>query len=124
MRWAARAGLALIAAAAAPAAVAQQCPPVDVELQNKQRQECAAAGGAWSRYGVRDHLCGVYSCAPRTADGGKPCRDRVDCEYLCVSPKTDRIGAEVTGECARVRTSFGCFTHVDQGKVVGRVCVD
>ena len=124
MRWAARGGLALVAAAAAFAALAQPCPPLDAGLQEKRQQECAASGGQWGRFGVRDHLCGVYSCAPRTADGGKPCRDRADCEYLCVSPKTDRIGAEVTGECARVRTSFGCFTHVDQGKVVGRVCVD
>jgi hypothetical protein len=34
------------------------------------------------------------------------------------------MGAEATGECTAVRTTFGCFTHVDGGKIVGRVCVD
>ncbi|HEX6689902.1 MAG TPA: hypothetical protein VF110_01990 [Burkholderiales bacterium] len=35
-------------------------------------------------------------------------------------PKIDLV----TGECATYRTSFGCATHVDGGRVVGRVCID
>ena len=103
---------------------AQNCPPVNAEQQKADEASCRAAGGAWSRFGVHDHLCGIYSCAARTKDAGKPCRNRSDCEHLCVTSSAPRIGAEATGECTAVRTTFGCFTHVDGGRIVGRVCVD
>ena len=73
---------------------------------------------------MKDHLCNVYSCAPRTGDGGKACASRSECEHLCVSRKEAPVGAPVAGECTAYRTSFGCNTHVDGGRVVGRVCVD
>lgn len=113
----------LLAAAALPLH-AQDCPKIDPEAQKAQEGECRAAGGQWSRFGVRDHLCGVYSCAPRTADGGKPCRNRFDCEFLCVTNREAKVGTEVTGECAAFRTQVGCTTHVDGGRIVGRVCLD
>jgi hypothetical protein len=102
----------------------QNCPAVDAEEQKARERECRATGGEWARFGVHAHLCNFYSCAPRTMDAGKPCRNRADCEYLCVTGAPARIGAEVTGECAAVKTTFGCFTHVDGGKIVGRVCAD
>jgi len=109
---------------AAMSVQAQECPPVNVEVQKTRETACRAAGGQWSRFGVHDHLCGIYSCAPRTKDAGKPCRNRSECEHLCVTNRPPRIGAEAIGECTAVATTFGCFTHVDGGKVVGRVCVD
>jgi hypothetical protein len=105
-------------------AMAQNCPAVDLERQKAKEAECRAAGGQWSRFGVHDHLCGIYSCAERTKDAGKPCRNRADCEHLCVTNGPPRIGAEAIGQCTAVKTSFGCFTHVDGGKIVGRVCLD
>jgi hypothetical protein len=105
-------------------AIAQNCPPVDLAQQRAKELECRAAGGQWSRFGVHDHLCGIYSCAERTKDAGKPCRNRADCEHLCVTNDPPRIGAEAFGQCTAVKTSFGCFTYVDGGKIVGRVCVD
>jgi hypothetical protein len=116
--------LAALCVLAAATAHAQNCPPVDIAAQKARQQECRAAGGEWARFGVRDHLCGVYSCAERTKDAGKPCRHRSECEHLCVTKAAPRIGAEVIGECTAVKTSFGCFTHVDGGRIVGRVCVD
>ena len=103
---------------------AQNCPPVNAEAQTTKEAECRAAGGEWSRFGVHDHLCGIYSCAQRTKDAGKPCLNRADCEHLCVTKSAPKIGAEATGECTAVKTSFGCFTHVDGGRIIGRVCVD
>jgi hypothetical protein len=97
---------------------------VDPAEQTARELECRAAGGEWARFGVRDHLCGIYTCAARTKDAGKPCRNRSECEHLCVTALPARIGAEVVGQCTAVRTSFGCFTHVDGGKIAGRVCVD
>jgi hypothetical protein len=102
----------------------QTCPPVNVEEQKARERECRAAGGEWARFGVHAHLCGIYSCAARTRDAGKPCRNRLDCEHLCITKSAPRIGAEVVGECSAVVTTFGCFTHVDGGKIVGRVCAD
>ena len=73
-------------------AYGQQCPAVDAEAQKAKEAECRAAGGAWARFGVLAHLCNVYSCAPRTRDGGKPCRSHGECEYLCVSRKEAPVG--------------------------------
>jgi len=60
----------------------------------------------------------------RTKDAGKPCRNRLDCEHLCITNNPPRLGSEVVGECTAVKTPFGCFTHVDGGKIVGRVCAE
>ena len=106
------------------AAHAQNCPPIDPEGQKAREQECRAAGGQWARFGAHAHLCGVYTCAARTKDAGKACRNRSDCEHLCVTNRPAQIGAEVLGECSAVVTTFGCFTHVDGGRIVGRVCAD
>jgi hypothetical protein len=105
-------------------ALAQNCPPIDAEQQKATERECRAAGGEWSRFGVLDALCGIYRCAPRTKDSGKPCRNRTDCEHLCVTDAPPKIGAEAQGKCTGVVTSFGCHTYVDDGKIVGRVCVE
>jgi hypothetical protein len=105
-------------------ALAQDCRPVNLEQQKAKEAECRAAGGEWSRFGVHDHLCGIYSCAERTRDAGKACRNREDCEHLCVTSGVPKIGAEAVGQCTAVKTTFGCFTHVDGGRIVGRVCVD
>jgi len=119
------AGIVLALLTATPgAARAQQCPAPDPAGQQEREQACRAAGGEWGRFGAIAHLCGIYSCAPRTGDGGKPCRNRVDCEYLCVHRRGAALGAEVTGECAAVRSPYGCATQVDGGRVVGTVCID
>jgi hypothetical protein len=114
----------LLAMAFAASASAQNCPPVNPDEQKSREEQCRAAGGEWSRFGVRDHLCNVYSCAERTKDAGKPCSNRADCEHLCITRAAPKIGAPAQGECSAVKTSFGCFTYVDGGKIVGRVCAD
>jgi hypothetical protein len=113
-----------LAALTGGTAAAQNCPPLDAAAQKAGEEQCRAAGGEWARFGVHAHLCGIYSCAERTRDGGKPCRDRLDCEHLCVTERPAVIGAEAPGRCTEVKTTFGCFTHVDGGRIVGRVCAD
>lgn len=103
---------------------AQQCPAIDTEKQKADQAACRTAGGEWSRFGVMAHLCGIYSCAPRTSDGGKPCHGQGDCEFRCVSRRELPLGTAVVGECAAVVTSFGCNVHVEGGRVAGRVCMD
>jgi hypothetical protein len=72
---------------AAGIAHAQNCPTVDPAEQKANEEQCRAAGGEWARFGVHAHLCSIYSCAARTKDAGKPCRNRLDCEHLCVTAK-------------------------------------
>ena len=108
----------------AAGAHAQNCPAVDLEQQKAAELHCRNAGGAWARHGVLDHLCGIYSCAERTKDGGKPCRSRAQCEHLCVTDAPARLGADAVGKCTAVKTSYGCFTQVDAGRIVGRVCTE
>jgi hypothetical protein len=105
-------------------ASAQQCPRIDLERQKADEQACRAAGGEWSRFGVYAHLCGLYSCAARTRDAGKPCRGSGDCEFKCLAKRELPLGTETTGECAAVVTSFGCTVHVEGGRIAGRVCMD
>jgi len=126
LRHAIAAGVALVLSTAAlDAGVhAQECPKPDPVAQKAKEEECRAAGGEWGKFGAIAHLCGIYSCVPRTSDGGKPCRNRSECEYLCVYRRGAALGAEVTGECAAVRSAFGCTTQVDSGRVVGTVCID
>ena len=114
----------MLTAAPGASVRAQECPKPDPVAQKAKEEECRATGGEWGKYGAIAHLCGIYSCAPRTSDGGKPCRDRSECEYLCVYRRGAALGAEVTGECAAVRSAFGCTTQVDSGRVVGTVCLD
>jgi hypothetical protein len=115
--------LAALLAAAAPLH-AQDCPKPDSAVQAERETQCRAVGGEWARFGVHAHLCGLYSCAARTTDGGKPCKSHSDCQYLCVSGKPAAIGAEVVGQCAAIVSSFGCTTHVGDGKVAGTICVE
>jgi hypothetical protein len=117
------AGLAALLLATAPA-LGQDCPKPDPAAQAAGEKQCRAVGGEWARFGVRDYLCGVYSCAARTRDGGKACRNRAECEYNCVHEKHAPLGAEVTGKCAALAVSVGCAYHVDGGRIVGRVCAD
>jgi hypothetical protein len=114
----------LLLALVSSAAQAQNCPPIDLEKQKAEQQACRAAGGEWARFGAIAYLCGVYSCAERTKDGGKPCRNRADCEHLCVTEKHLPIGAPASGRCTAVKSSYGCYAHVDGGRIVGRICVD
>lgn len=125
LRHAIATGFVLLLTAAPAADVpAQECPKRDPVAQKAKEEECRASGGEWGKFGAIAHLCGIYSCAPRTSDGGKPCRNRSECEYLCVYRRGAALGAEVTGECAAVRNAYGCTTQVDSGRVVGTVCID
>ena len=105
-------------------AQAEECPRLDFEANKAKEADCKANGGLWARHGVRDHLCGVYSCAVRTRDAGQRCTSRSECQYLCITKKRFPLGAPVIGECAEFITEFGCINYVEGGKMTGRVCVD
>ena len=108
----------------ASGAAAQDCPFIDARVQKRQEAECKTLGGEWGRFGAWAYHCNIYSCVLRAKDGGKPCRDHVDCEFLCTTTQAGGIGTEVEGKCATHKNSFGCTTHVNGGRIVGRVCTE
>jgi hypothetical protein len=80
---------------------------------------CSACGGEWAAHGMR----GTMSCLCPTPDGGKQCRDGVECQGQCV---TDGADHEVTvagppalgffvGKCSRFRTTYGCHRVIAAG---------
>ena len=63
------------------------------------RRSCIEDGGSWERRG----LGGLPRCIRVSRDGGKPCGDRTDCQYECLSAQlADSIPlhANVAGVCA------------------------
>jgi hypothetical protein len=80
---------------------------------------CSACGGEWAAHGMR----GTMSCLCPNADGGKRCRDGVECQGECV---TDGADHEVTaagppalgffvGRCSRFHTTYGCHRVIASG---------
>jgi len=102
--------------AASPGATAANGEPATEE-------GCSACGGEWAAHGIRGSQQGTMSCLCPTADGGKRCRDGVECQGECV---TDGADHEVTatgppalgffvGKCSRFRTTYGCHRVIASG---------
>ena len=70
-------------------------------------ERCYERGGRWF-VSARDLDRGA--CMMPSSDGGRPCRDKRDCNLLCLCPPDVRVGgpradeplegADMTGECA------------------------
>jgi len=84
---------------------------------------CSACGGEWAAHGLLGAQKGAMSCLCPTVDGGKRCRDGVECQGECV---TDGAEHEVTaagppalgffvGKCSRFRTTYGCHRVIATG---------
>jgi len=88
------------------------------------RAGCEARGGRWGPAG----LLPAPVCNLPTKDGGKPCRDRADCESDCIAELTEAekkaLPVETTGKCAAWRRNPGCRAHVHDGRVESILCVD
>lgn len=107
--------------------------------------DCAAKGGRWGPDGILQRVF----CNMRTADGGRPCSNRDDCEIACgyeprdpfsddeltkvadspshincVEPSAQERDRIVAGAvCLRWRLNFGCICLIDRGEVVS-ICLD
>ncbi len=86
------------------------------------RDKCNADGGTWTRLGILQNP----GCVRTAKDAGKVCRDGNECEFRrCIySGPTVPINSPGTGACAESDNSFGCYTTIRDGKVMGRICVD
>ena len=94
---------------------------------------CSACGGEWAAHGLLGAQQGTMSCLCPTPDGGKRCRDGVECQGECL---TDGADHEVTaagpppvgffvGKCSRFRTTYGCHRVIASGALqAGPVSLD
>jgi hypothetical protein len=80
---------------------------------------CERRGGRWDRC----YNMACYSrCAERASDAGKPCRDGLECEGLCLFDGYERNAADgrrsvrrAVGHCSPDRSPSGCVTFIPKG---------
>ena len=83
--------------------------------------DCHNKGGTIRQVG----MFGSPSCVTPLADGGKACRSNTDCSGFCFAPEGAPIGQVASGTCQLdTAAMFGCHDHVENGVVVGGLCVD
>jgi len=86
------------------------------------KEECEAAGGKWGQVGC---LLKQEGCEFIAKDAGKPCRDKSDCRYQCITQGHDiKAGSEATGICSVTSYACGCHARVEDGKAGPVLCVD
>jgi hypothetical protein len=93
----------------------------EATLAKTDPEKCRAKGGAIRQVG----MFGTPSCVTPLPDGGQACRSNSECSGVCFAPAGIPIGQTATGTC-QVDTAamFGCHDHVENGVVVGGLCVD
>jgi hypothetical protein len=84
------------------------------------RQACQRDRGDW-----RKNWFGQPYCLPRTPDGGKVCRDGVECKGLCefdayepVGPPEGRLRRQkwrLVGHCSEFLMGLGCYDFIPKG---------
>jgi len=85
-----------------------------------QREVCLASGGRVERRG----MAGAQVCVRAYADGGNSCIDGSQCQGRCMTEGSMQLPVNGAGICQRDDALFGCFGEVENGRVVGGVCVD
>lgn len=88
--------------------------PASTTINNAK--ECKVAGGDWAKWGSEhEEFCQIPA-----KDADKPCINGSQCQYnSCISR-----GESIQGKCSRYQTEFGCYSLIEQGKVVDSICVD
>lgn len=90
----------------------------------KDEQACRAEGGTWRPV----CLMGTLACVIKYKDAGKTCRDGDECQgRQCRyegKEAPDMNGREATGKCLAYSDPCGCFTLVEDGKIMGTLCAD
>src|SRR5262245_4637989 len=116
-------GIALICTAVgcragAPASPSPAPPPTTPPVT---AEACRACRGQWGVHGLDDK----ESCNCGTTDGGKRCRDGLDCQGMCLV-NADQPDVEVVeagppargffvGRCSAFVAVFGCHSVVQRG---------
>ena len=114
----------LALAGCAPAESGPTAPPQSATVVPTDEQTCRVAGGTWRPV----CMMGTLACVVRYADAGKTCRDGDECQgRQCRyegKEKPDWEGRVATGKCLAYSDPCGCFTLVEDGKIMGTLCAD
>lgn len=91
------------------------------------RLSCEAQGGIWGRVGP----ISVERCNLPTRDLGRPCSSQAECEGACTADlnedERERAATGVlykNGTCTAWRITTGCQAMVEDGRVIGVICLD
>ncbi|MFM9864306.1 MAG: hypothetical protein ACKVRO_11930 [Micropepsaceae bacterium] len=116
--------VALGLAACAPAESGPTATPSNATVIPKDEQSCRVAGGTWRPV----CMMGTLACVIKYNDAGKTCRDGDECQgRQCRyegKERPDGEGREATGKCLAYSDPCGCFTLVEDGKIMGTLCAD
>jgi hypothetical protein len=116
--------LTLGLAACAPAESGPTATASSATVIPQDEQSCRAEGGTWRPV----CMMGTLACVIKYKDAGKTCRDGDECQgRQCryegkETPNMD--GREATGKCLAYSDPCGCFTLVEDGKIMGTLCAD
>ena len=90
----------------------------------KDEQSCRVADGDWRRV----CMMGTLACVVTFKDAGKTCRDGDECQSRQCryeGKETPSMnGQSATGKCHATSDPCGCFTLVEDGKIMGTLCAD
>jgi hypothetical protein len=86
----------------------------------RSRAACAELKGTYRADGRARYL----HCILTFSDAGKACSDGGDCKGDCYARPDDAWPGALLGVCQATTSPFGCHSKVEQGKVVGGICVD
>ena len=98
------------------------CAHMHEDSVARQRAECEARAGVLTPFPdlypgqqLSDVDKGRFFCNLPTADGGKPCTNRLgQCQGACLAPPGAQMGQAVTGTCsARMLVPDGTLTITD-----------
>ena len=92
-----------------------------VALVEIDPEECRQKKGTIRQVG----MFGTPSCVTPLPDGGEACHSNSECAGVCFAPDGASIGQAATGICqADTAAMFGCHNYVENGVVVGGLCID
>jgi hypothetical protein len=94
-------------------------------LSDEERADCLGRGG---RIGIAG-LIGGEICIRPTADAGRSCTGRDECEGFCEYSAREgepapQPGARVAGQCQADTRFFGCHSIVEGGVLQPELCLD
>lgn len=92
-----------------------------VALAQIDQEKCRSEGGTVRGVG----MFGTPACVKPFNDAGKVCTDKSECQGLCKASEGSIVGSRSTGTCQKdTHDIYGCYDKIEQGIVVGGVCLD
>ena len=89
-------------------------------LAKIDQEQCKAEGGFIRGVG----MFGIPACVKPYPDAGKRCSDSSECQGMCKAPDSAVVGSSSTGSCQAENNEVGCYSEIETGTVIARMCID